>query len=81
MKDRGSNPLEYVMDRKKIYNNVVGWTAWFFCEVAFKFYNAFDYDCLWSDKHDRYVWWFMPFGGIANASYRLGCWFYDKEKD
>jgi len=69
------------MDRKKLYNDVTGWTAWFFCEVAFKFYDAFDCDCLWCDEHDKFVWWFRPVSWVADRSYDLGCWFYDQEKD
>ncbi len=79
--DGGSNPSGCVMNRKKLYNDVTSWTGWFFCEVAFKFYDLFDCDCLWSDKRDAYVLWFYPVAWFADKSYQLGSWFYDLEKD
>ena len=69
------------MNMKKLYNDVTGWAAWFFCEVAFKVFNLSDIDWMWSNESDKWVWWFRPVGWIADQSYNIGCWFYNLEKD
>jgi len=67
---------------KKFYNNVVGWTGWFFCEVAFRIYDWSEVrGFLWSDKYDKFVWWFRPVGWVADRSYDVGSWFYNLDKD
>jgi len=69
------------MNMKKLYNEVTGWTGWFFCEMAFKVFHLSDVKWFWVDETDRWVWWFCPIGWIADRSYGIGCWFYNLEKD
>ncbi|MCK4788096.1 MAG: hypothetical protein KAV87_30400 [Desulfobacteraceae bacterium] len=69
------------MTRKKLYNEITGWTGWFFCEVAFRVYRLEEVKRLWSDESDKWVWWFRPVGWAADRSYDLGSWFYNLEKD
>lgn len=66
---------------KKVYNNVTGWTGWFFCEVAFNIFDLSEVEWLWSNKSDEFKWWFRPVGWVADTSYDIGCWFYNLERD
>lgn len=65
----------------KFYNNVTGWTGWFFCEISFKISDLSEVEWLWSSKVDEFVWWFRPVGWVGTGSYNVGSWFYNLEKD